>query len=217
MGTFLIIVSSQGILLVSVLQYKKKRREDQAEIGARLRQRHRRETGASQSNGASADSTLASCDVEKAESNVLRMNQQWDAFKDSVRTAFTVFIVCSTYITAFIFGAGLGTGLTLAYQEELKSCKVFIDLNLYMWTIVVSMYMTCFAANPYIYGLRNNDIKKEFKSMLAATNLITRARSIRQRSLRRQNVRQQNVPHTSGEQNASTSAGQSMPLSTFIN
>ena len=113
------------------------------------------------------------------ERSVLSTQVNWDSFLDNVRAAFTVFLVCSTYFIAFIFGAALGTVLTLAYQKELKSCKIFNDLNLYGWTVVITMYMLCFAANPYIYGFRKNDIKEEFKAMFLSLNPVRRFRQNR--------------------------------------
>ena len=132
-------------------------------------------------------STLASKDnatklprFSKMTRNVTNANktttiqEQWKFFLDDVRTAFNVFVACLTYILAFIFGAAVGMALTIAYQEERKSCTVFTNLNLYVWTVVVTVYMSCFAANPYIYGLRNNDICNDFKSVFSCLNFVKR-------------------------------------------
>jgi hypothetical protein len=106
-----------------------------------------------------------------------KINAHWDAFKDNVHTAFTVVIICSTYILGFIFGAAIGTGLAVSYRKELASCETFVDLNIYLWTVEATIYVICFSANPYVYGFRNKDITEEFRSMLAMLNPISFIRS----------------------------------------
>ena len=165
MLTFVITIWSQGFLLVRVLRYKRKQRSEKAKAQLRSQQ-----CEALTNNTVLTTTTVISkvtIDLEEGGTAMPKLQMQQNTFMDDIRTAFTVFIVCSTYIVSFIIGAGLGTGLTVAYQKELKLCTLFVDLNLYMWTLAVTMYMLCFCANPYIYGLRNNDIKKEFRSMFA--------------------------------------------------
>jgi hypothetical protein len=72
----------------------------------------------------------------------------------------------------------MGTGLSFAYKKELLSCEAFVDLNLSLWTIEAAIYMTCFAVNPYVYGLRNSDIRNEFRSMFTRLNPISTVRSM---------------------------------------
>ena len=173
MITFLIVTGSQVAVFVRVIRFKRERRVQMTAINLRSINRARNLASRDMSTNA-GNISIATFEQENVEQTVSTSQVHWDSFLDNVRAAFTVFLVCSTYIIAFIFGAALGTGLTMAYQEELKSCKIFTDLNLYAWTVVITMYMLCFAANPYIYGLRNNDLKNEFKAMLCFLNSTTR-------------------------------------------
>ena len=174
LGTFLIVFVSQGVLFFWVIHYKKQRRAAQA-IQSRLCNRQLRDM--STCAGVSSVFVSKASDLGVAETTVSRIHIHWDAFKDNVRTTFTVVIICSTYILGFIFGAAMGTGLALAYRKELVSRAAFVDLNIYLWTVEATIYMICFPANPYVYGLRNNDITEEFRSAFAKLNPIPFIRS----------------------------------------
>ena len=159
-------------MFTRVSRFKKERRVQRAVSSLRMRNRVRSLASRGMVNGVA----IATVEQENVEQTVSTTPVHWDSFLDNVRMTFTVFLVCSTYIIAFVFGAALGTGLTMAYQKDKKSCKIFIDLNLYAWTVVITMYMLSFATNPYIYGLRNNDLKEEFKAVLLFLNPVTRLR-----------------------------------------
>ena len=170
--TFIVTICSQSILFVRILHFKKVKRKEQATLPHT-------------STLASKDKNTELSSFSKTTRNVTNANstttiqEQWNFFLDDVRTAFNVSVACLTYILAFILGAAVGTALTIAYQEERKSCTVFTNLNIYAWTVVVTVYMSCFAANPYIYGLRNNDICNDFKGVFSCLNPVKRRGSFR--------------------------------------
>ena len=171
------------------------------------RLRRRQAGGTGDTSTLSVPMATNSSEADIIETNASKIQIHWEAFKDNIRTALTVAIICSTYILGFVFGAGMGTALTLSYRKELASCAVFVDLNLYLWTVEAAIYMTCFAVNPYVYGLRNNDITKEFRSMFARLNPISSIRS----TLRRRHAWDSTQDQSHGR--SGTNSG--MPVATF--
>ncbi|XP_065837886.1 melatonin receptor type 1C-like [Oscarella lobularis] len=177
MGSAAIIFYAHIRMLITVLQYKRRARQrqiDAIEIQERYTAAASSAAGRAPipteySNKSPINSPINSPKPMIAGRKSVRPGTaafQWHSFKENVRTAFTVFLVVITYIVAFLFGAAMGTFLSVIYKIELKSCRYLKDVNMIVWTIVIMLYAFNFAANPYIYGLRNNDVNKEFKATL---------------------------------------------------